>query len=105
MRQFYLVFSIRYTLCSELSWSHYRLLMRVEDEKQRQFYMYEAVDQRWTVRQLDREIHSFYHERLLATREEGRESVRREVKELEPATKGPRALCFSNRSGQEQPTE
>ncbi|MEI3229927.1 MAG: PDDEXK nuclease domain-containing protein [Gordonibacter pamelaeae] len=87
MRQFYLVFPIRYTLCSELSWSHYRLIMRVEDEKKRLFYMREAVDQRWTVRQLDREIHSFYYERLLATREEGRESVRQEVKVLEPPTK------------------
>ena len=87
MRQFYLVFPIRYTLCSELSWSHYRLIMRVEDEKKRLFYMHEAVDQRWTVRQLDREIHSFYYERLLATREEGRESVRQEVKVLEPPSK------------------
>ena len=87
MRQFYLVFPIRYTLCSELSWSHYRLIMRVEDEKKRLFYMREAVEQNWTVRQLDREIHSFYYERLLATREEGRESVRQEVKVLEPPTK------------------
>lgn len=69
-----------------MSWSHYRLLIRVEDERKRLFYMREAVDQRWTVRQLDREIHSFYYERLLATREGGRESVRQEVKQLEPAT-------------------
>lgn len=33
MRQFYLVFQNRYTLCSQLSWSHYRLLMRVDDDK------------------------------------------------------------------------
>ena len=76
MRQFYLAFPIVNTLCSQLSWSHYRLLMRVEDERKRLFYMREAVDQRWTVRQLDREIHYFYYERLLATREEGRESDR-----------------------------
>lgn len=87
MRQFYLSFQIRYTLSSELSWSHYCLLMRVEDAKKRTYYMQEAVNQQWTVRQLDREIHSFYYERLLATREEGRESVRQEVKELEPSTK------------------
>lgn len=87
MKQFYLSFPIVHTLCAQLSWSHYRLLIRVEDEKKRLFYMHEAVDQRWTVRQLDREIHSFYYERLLATREEGRESVRQEVKELEPSTK------------------
>lgn len=85
MKQFYVAFPIVNTLCSQLSWSHYRLLMRVEKEKKRLFYMREAVEQRWTVRQLDREIHSFYYERLLATREEGR--VRQEVKDLEPPTK------------------
>ncbi len=87
MRQLHLTFPILSTMCSELSWSHYRLLIRVEDEKKRTFYMQEAVSQQWTVRQLDREIHSFYYERLLATREEGRESVRQEIKELEPPTK------------------
>ena len=86
MKQFFLAFPIVNTLCSQLSWSHYRLLMRVEDEKKRLFYMHEAVDQQWTVRQLDREIHSFYYERLLATRDEGQESVRQEVKQLVPAT-------------------
>lgn len=87
MKQFYLAFPIVHTLCAQLSWSHYRLLIRVEDEKKRLFYMREAVEQNWTVRQLDREIHSLYYERLLATREEGRESVRQEVKVLEPPTK------------------
>lgn len=87
MKQFYLAFPIVHTLCAQLSWSHYRLLSSIKDEKKRTFYMREAVDQQWTVRQLDREIHSFYYERLLATCEEGRENVRQEVKELEPPTK------------------
>ncbi|MEG1246720.1 PDDEXK nuclease domain-containing protein [Gordonibacter sp.] len=87
MKQFYLAFPIVNTLCSQLSWSHYRLIMRVKDDKKRLFYLREAVDQRWTVRQLDREIHSFYFERFLATRAEGKDSVRQEVKELEPITK------------------
>lgn len=43
MRQFYLAFPIRNTLCSELSWSHYRLLMRVENEQARAFYAEESV--------------------------------------------------------------
>ncbi|MGI6507911.1 MAG: DUF1016 N-terminal domain-containing protein [Saccharofermentanales bacterium] len=38
MRQFYLTFPNRHTLCDDLSWSHYRLLMRVEDEKARAYY-------------------------------------------------------------------
>ena len=41
MRQFYNCFPIRSTLCSELSWSHYRLIMRVENQKARLWYMEE----------------------------------------------------------------
>ena len=43
MRQFYLTFPNGYALLSELSWTHYRLLMRVENDKAREFYMQEAV--------------------------------------------------------------
>lgn len=43
MRQFYLNFPNSYALRSELSWTHYRLLMRVENENARQFYLDEAV--------------------------------------------------------------
>ena len=43
MRQFYLTFPNRDALCRELSWSHYRLLMRVENESARQFYIDECV--------------------------------------------------------------
>ena len=43
MRQFYLTFPIRHALRDELSWTHYRLLMRVENENARQFYIEEAV--------------------------------------------------------------
>jgi hypothetical protein len=39
MRQFYASFPIRHTLCAELSWSHYLLLMRVEDGSRREFYL------------------------------------------------------------------
>ncbi len=42
MRQFYLTFSNSYALRSKLSWTHYRLLMRVEDETARQFYLDES---------------------------------------------------------------
>lgn len=58
MRQFYSTFSIRDTLCPELSWSHYRLLMRVQDEKARNFYTEEAAKSGWSVRQLQRQITS-----------------------------------------------
>ena len=66
-RQFYLAFPIRYALRSELSWTHYRLLMRVENEEARNFYLKEAVECAWSSRQLERQINSFYFQRLLAS--------------------------------------
>ena len=61
MRQFYLAFSIRHTLCDELSWSHYRLLSRIEDENIRRFYVAECVEGNWSVRQLEIQITPFYY--------------------------------------------
>lgn len=49
----------------QLSWSHYRALMRVEKVEAREFYEREAADGTWDVRTLERQIHSFYYERLL----------------------------------------
>ncbi|MFH1199351.1 MAG: PDDEXK nuclease domain-containing protein [Candidatus Omnitrophota bacterium] len=68
MRQFYRLFPIRSTLWSELSWSHYKLLIRVENDSARRFYAEEAIKSRWNVRALDRQICSHYHERLLSSR-------------------------------------
>ena len=56
MRQFYCTFPIRDTLCPELSWSHYRVLMRINDEQARRFYMEECAKAAWSVRQLERQI-------------------------------------------------
>ena len=67
MRQFYLTFQNRHTLCDELTWSHYRLIMKVENEKAREFYISEAVKSNWSVRQLGRQINTFSYERLLAS--------------------------------------
>ena len=77
MRQFYRTFPIRHTLCDELSWSHYRLLMRIEDEKARKFYLEESVKSGWSVRQLERQIGTFYYERLLVSQD--KESVVNEI--------------------------
>ena len=86
MRQFYQVFPNRYALRSELSWSHYRLLMRIEEPKQREFYLSESADLGWTSRQLERQINSFYYKRLLATQKEKRPEIAGEVFKLEPKT-------------------
>ena len=68
MRQFNLTFPNGYALRSELSWTHYRLLMRVENENAREFYMQEAVKSQWSTRQLERQINSFFYERLLSSK-------------------------------------
>jgi len=86
MRQFYTVFPIRHALRAELSWTHYRLLMKIEDESRRDFYSRECVEASWSTRQLERQINSFFYERLLATQKSGRESVKNEIMKLEPKT-------------------
>ncbi len=53
----------------DLSWSHYRALMRVENEHARSFYELEAARNSWNKRQLERQIHSFYYERLLKSKD------------------------------------
>ncbi len=85
MRQFYLTFPNGYALRSELSWTHYRLLMRVENENAREFYMQEAVKSQWSTRQLERQINSFFYERLLSSK--NKEQVAEEIKTLEPTKK------------------
>ena len=82
MRQFYLTFPNAHTLCAELSWSHYRLLLRVPDEQSRLFYLDEAVKSGWTVRQLERQINTMYYNRILASRD--KESVAAEIQTTEP---------------------
>lgn len=70
---------INESLSPELSWTHYRLLLRVENDNAREWYMNEAVDQNWSTRQLDRQISTLYYERLLASRE--KEPVKQEASE------------------------
>ena len=79
MRQFYMEFKKRDTLRPELTWSHYRRLISVEDEKARLWYMNEAADSVWSTRQMDRQISTLYYERLLASKE--KESVVAEAEE------------------------
>jgi predicted nuclease of restriction endonuclease-like (RecB) superfamily len=67
MRVFYQAFPIRDALRPELSWTHYRMLLRVESDSARQWYMNEAAGQGWTTRSLERQISTLYYERLLAT--------------------------------------
>lgn len=65
MRLFYQAFPIRDALRHELSWTHYRTLLRVESADARQWYMNEAAAQNWSSRALERQIGTLYYERLL----------------------------------------
>jgi predicted nuclease of restriction endonuclease-like (RecB) superfamily len=69
-----------------LSWSHYRALMRVENIAARQFYETEAVQSNWSRRDLERQIGSLFYERLLASTDKTAmlEGVRHEAMPLNP---------------------
>jgi predicted nuclease of restriction endonuclease-like (RecB) superfamily len=67
-RQFYLDFPIRSTLRSELTWSHYKCIIRVEMPKAREWYMDETAGQNWSTRALERQINSLCYERLKMSR-------------------------------------
>lgn len=82
MRQFYCVFPIRDALRPELSWTHYRKLMRIADEKERAFYTEESVKSAWSSRQLERQIHTMYYQRLLSSQDKA--PVAAEIQTTEP---------------------
>ena len=69
MRQFYLTFPIHDAVRSELSWTHYRALMRIDNPAARDWYLQEAISQSWSARALERQISTLYYERLLASQE------------------------------------
>jgi hypothetical protein len=69
MRLFYKTFPIRHALRDELTWTHYRLLLKVEGEQARKFYEVEAVNSNWSTRELDRQINSLLYERLALSRD------------------------------------
>ena len=64
MRKFYNYFPIATTLSTQLSWSHYLELIKVDEESKRSFYMKEAINSMWSVRELERQISSLLYERL-----------------------------------------
>jgi predicted nuclease of restriction endonuclease-like (RecB) superfamily len=82
IRQFYLTFPIRAALRRELSWTHYRLIMREQNEKARNFYIEECVKSNWSTRQLERQINTLFYHRLLSSRD--KESVSAEIQKTAP---------------------
>ena len=64
-RQFYRTYPIANTVCSQLNWSQYKLLISISDEYKREYYQLEAINNAWTKRELERQINSQLYERLL----------------------------------------
>ena len=64
-RQFYRTFPIVNALRSQFSWTHYRTLIRIDNQDKRDFYIAETEKNNWTARQLERQVNSQLFERLL----------------------------------------
>ncbi|MDP0587764.1 MAG: PDDEXK nuclease domain-containing protein [Candidatus Endonucleobacter bathymodioli] len=79
MRQFYLVFPIWHSVNAKLSWTHYKRLIRIENDEARDWYIKESVANNWSVRALDRQVSKLYYERLLSSN--ARTLVEQEAKE------------------------
>jgi len=80
MRKFYIYFPIATTLSTQLSWSHYLELIKIEEDSKRNFYLKECINSGWSVRELQRQKGSLLYERLtISTNKE---------KELELSEKG-----------------
>ena len=89
MRGFYQAFPIWNAVRTELSWTHYRTLLRVESEHTRQWYMNEAATLNWSTRALERQIGTLYYERLLVSQD--RPVLKQEAaSNLAPLNKSPR---------------
>ena len=69
MRNFFVAYPKVNALRSELSWTHYRILLRVEKQEARSFYEQEAIQARWSTRELERQISSLLFERIALSRD------------------------------------
>lgn len=98
IRKFYMVFPIRDALRHELSWTHYRLLLRVENPDARAFYETECANSHWSTRELERQINSLLFERLALSRDKkgvmNLASKGHEIQKPEDIVKDPYVLEF-----------
>lgn len=81
IRQFYVVFPKWNAVRSELSWTHYRLLLKTEREDARLFYIQEAIEGNWSTRTLERQLNSLYFERMVLTQKGGQTLVKAEAED------------------------
>lgn len=67
MRRFYLAYPNQDAVRPELSWTHYRKLIRIENPQARAWYVTECIENNWSIRALERQISNLYYERLLSS--------------------------------------
>ena len=78
-RQFYQCFPILSAVRRELTWTHYKSLLRIESLVARDWYAKEAAEQGWSVRALDRQISTLYYERLLSSQDQAKTQLQDEA--------------------------
>lgn len=97
-RQFYRLFPIANAVRSQLNWTHYRALIRIENSDKRTFYIEETIKNNWSARQTERQINSQLFERLLMSNDvKSVLEVARNEKQIENPTeiiKDPMVLEF-----------
>lgn len=96
MRRFYLYFPDPKDIRPELTWTHFRLIIKVEDPAARFYYLKEAAEQSWGTRQLERNIQSFYYQRILSTHPDDllNQQTKKEQISAEDLVKDPYVLEF-----------
>lgn len=81
MRSFYNIFPIRDAVRHELSWTHYRLLLRQENNQKRIYYLNESIQNNWSSRDLKRQINSLAYERVLQHKKSSHETIHSVLKD------------------------
>lgn len=98
MRQFYSLFGKSHALSDQLSWTHYRLLLKVEKDAARGFYLREAIESNWSTRTLDRQIGNLYYDRMLMSKDKApvkqEATEKQELFEAKDIIKDPYVLGF-----------
>jgi len=98
MRRFYCLFPIWTSVMTKLTWTHYLVIIGIEEEYKRNFYMKEAINSNWSVRELQRQKDSLLYERLILSKD--KESVKelslqgQVIKESKDLIKDPFVLEF-----------
>ncbi|MFM8850969.1 MAG: YhcG family protein [Cytophagales bacterium] len=87
MRNFFSSFPIQDAVRPELSWTHYRLILKVERSDAKEFYMKEAIEGNWSTRALERQINTLYFERMLMTPKKGKRDVKSEAEQKKEISK------------------